>query len=696
MKDLIFSNKIILLILLLLWGNIVLAETNKNKGNNAFVLETITVTAQKIEENPQEVPVSMDVFSGQQLEDAGVEDTLDLIDLSPNVFIKQNQAEHALVIRGISSFKASTYSPAGFYVDDVSYPLHQMQNIEFFDLKRVEVLKGPQGTLYGRNSESGVINIVTRQPGNTFRAKISGKYAGYNTIGSGVSISGPVIEDKLYIGTALKYDTSDGFTENKADGDDTVMDWNHITGRATLRWTPSDAWDISIIAHANDYDDHGGGNRYVTGPYATESHEVYKDTVEFLEQKNNSQILKLKYKGDTVDILSVSSSLNQRLDKQNDSDMWNSSANQRVNNFKIRERQYSEEIRISSTKTESFKWLAGVYGFVEENTFDYKYDIVSRNMTYMHPVTDIDTAGYALFGQGTYTFWEKSHVTAGLRFDYQTLEGAQRDDVRMEECQDKLTFDEILPKFAIRQDISKDMMAYLNVSKGYLVGGYNWLNATDVTFTYNPEYTWNYETGIKTAWFSGRLISNLSFFYIDIKDKQVTETDYNTLSTSITNAASAHSQGAELQIHAIPVYGLELSAGLGYTESKFDDFKSTEWNSDKTALIENDYEDNFLPYAPKYTFNLGAQYRYGDFLFFRIDLFGADRFYGDSANISKQDAYETVDVKVGWEDERFDIYLWCKNIFDKEYLTYVASSGNSIIGIDGKPRLAGMSVNIKF
>ncbi|WP_419657195.1 TonB-dependent receptor [Desulfosarcina variabilis] len=671
-------------------------DTIEPKASGAVQLESVTVTAQKREENPQEIPISMDVFSDFELEDATIRNAVDLVKFSPNVFMKQSHVEHALVIRGISSFTSSTYSPAGFYVDDVSYPIHYMQNVALFDLERIEILKGPQGTLYGKNSESGVVNIVTKQPGDEFEAKVSGEYVSYNSFRSGASIKGPIAPEKLYLGVAVQYDVSDGYTENISNGDDTVMDWEHLNGRATLRWTPSIPWDVGFIADTQHYDDHGGGYQFLSGPNATDSFEVRKDTEEYIEQDGNSQTLRIKYDTDAFDVLSISSALYQALDKQNDSDLWDSPANRRENIFKIRERQYSQELRIASARRGSFEWLAGVYGFIEDTTFDYQYDIVSSAMTYMHPITDIEASGYAAFGQGTYTLFRKLHLTAGLRFDHQEMEGEQKDDPRDVTCNGEMTYDELLPKFAVNHDISKDVMGYLSASKGYLVGGFNWLNATQETFQYDPEYTWNYEAGVKATWGAGRLITNISVFYIDIEDKQVTEYDYDTLTTTITNAAKARSQGVELQLQAIPLSGLEFFAGFGYTESKFDDFNSTQWNEDGSALIEKDYSDNDLPYAPRYTFNLGAQYRHPSGLFGRVDYLGTDHFYGDSANTARQDAYETLNLKLGYEQNRFDVYVWVKNALDEEYLSYVAPYGAYTIGLDGEPRIFGVTVNVRF
>lgn len=428
------------------------------------------------------------------------------------------------------------------------------------------------------------------------------------------------------------------------------------------------------------------------------SFEVRKDEDEHYEESGNTQVLRIKYQGKSVDLLSVSGILHQEVDKLADTDLWDDLANRKLNTFKIRERQYSQELRLSSSNPGRFEWLAGFYGFFEESDFNYKYDIASMGITGKHPVADIDTTGYAFFGQTTFSLLDELHLTAGLRFDHQEQDGTLKDEVSGKGCSDDLTYDELLPKFALSYDFTRDMMIYTSVSRGYLVGGYNWLmNPVSETFDYGPEYTWNYEMGIKTEWCNGKIAANLSFFYTDIEDKQVTEYDSDTSLNRVTNAASAHSQGLEFQLKAVPLKGLELFAGVGYAESKFDDFKATEWNEEHTALVENDYKDKYLPYAPQYTYNLGIQYRSAKGGFCRVDFLGTDQYFGDIANTSCQDAYETVNLRLGYETEAFDVYLFADNLFNEEYLTYVAPFDKvSDVGLDGAPRTVGATVVYRF
>jgi iron complex outermembrane receptor protein len=282
----------------------------KEQAQKALELETMTVTVQKREENVQDVPMSVSVFSDIEIEDADIRDTIELTRFTPNVYVRQVAAENVIVIRGVSGFDGSLYSPAGFYVDDVNFPLHFMHNPELFDIERVEVLKGPQGTLYGRNSESGLINIITKQPDNELRGKIFGEYGSYDTehgsspnYRAGGSISGPIVRDKLYLGLAGQWEDSDGFMKNIYNDDNEAGKIDHINGRGTLRWTPTDRWDVSLIADAMDGADNRSYLKFLDGPFETDRHAINYDGEYYGEQEGNGQNLRVKYEGDAFNLL---------------------------------------------------------------------------------------------------------------------------------------------------------------------------------------------------------------------------------------------------------------------------------------------------------------------------------------------------------------------------------------------------------
>ena len=679
------------------------------KTDEEYKLEPTTVTAQKREENVQDIPASISVFSDIELEDAGIENTLELTRFTPNVYMRHTGPENVVVFRGISAFDSAIYSPAGLYVDDVCYPINYMHNADLFNIERVEILKGPQGTLYGRNTESGVINIITKQPDNVFRGKIFGEYGNYDTshgniasYRAGGNISGPMVRDKLYLGLAGQWENSDGFMKNEYNDDDEAGKIDHLNGRGTLRWTPSTQWDISLIAEVIDYDDKIGVWRFLTGPYKTDRYKVEYDGENYSKEDGNGQTLRVKYEGDSFNVLSVSGLRYYQNKNAQDYDCTADPFNDWGTVYsKYKNRQLSQELRLSSPDAgKPLKWLVGLYGFTEETDIDLDNPILGE-----YRKTDMDTNGYAIFGQTTYTFFDKLHLTAGLRYDHQDLEGEQKYDFidmmtgspQSLNFDKDLDYDEVLPKFSITYDLTDDIMTYVSASKGYLVGGYNYCAAVDKeSFWYDPEYTWNYELGIKTAWLDKRLIANLSCFYIDIKDKQNLEFDATTLAMKVRNAAEAHSQGVELELQARPVVGLDLFAGFGYTEAKFDDWVATEIDWSTMSTIQYDYKDKYLPNAPKYTYNLGIQYRHQSGLFGRADLLGIGDFYGDAKNRVKEDAYNLVNLRLGYEAEVFDIILWGKNVFDKGYETIKYDWDGSELVQDGEPASFGVTVNYRF
>ena len=683
----------------------------EEQARKALEMEIMTVTAQKREENVQDVPMSMSVFSDIQLEDADIRDTVELIRFSPNLHMRKATTDNIIVIRGISAFDGSKFSPVGFYVDDVCFPIHYMHNSDLFDIERIEILKGPQGTLYGRNTESGVINIITKKPDNQFRGKIFGEYGNYDTshgdinnYRSGGNISGPLIRDKLYLGLAGQWEDSDGFMKNEYNDDDEAGKIDHINGRATLRWTPTDRWDISLIADAMDTDDGAGYYRFESGMAETGRHKIAWDGENYWELEGNGQTLRVKYEGDAFNVLSVTGRRDYENKMGADFDCSPFVSSWSANTiYKDEIETVSEELRVSSPNNSGpFKWLIGLYVFNED--FDMYHEKQATMFTIRD--TETDTDGYAIFGQATYTIFDKLHLTAGLRYDHQDLEGEQEytymDMVTMSPQTKKygkdLDYDEWLPKLAIAFDCTDDIMAYASASRGYLTGGYIQIFSTsEENFTYDPEYTWNYETGIKTSWLDRRLMTNLSAFYIDMKDKQVMEWLVGgTGGATIRNAAEAHSMGVELEVQARPMRGLDLFAGFGYTEAEFDDWIATEMDMATYQLVTYDYKDKDLPNAPEYTYNLGVQYRHEIGFFGRVDLLGTGKFYGDSKNLVEQDSYELVNLRLGYEREHFDIMFWCKNLFDEEYATSKFIWGADEMSVDGDPRMFGATVTYRF
>lgn len=683
------------------------------RGQQPHELEAITVTAQKREENVQDVPMSVSVFTEKTLEEAGIQNTVELSRFTPNVYVKDSASYQQTTIRGVGSFITSLYSGTAMYIDDINLPIVFMQNQDLFDVQRVEVLKGPQGTLYGRNSEAGVINIVTRQPDNTPRGKLFGEFSVHDTNHGlapgyqlGGSASGPLVKDKLYFSLAGKWDYDLGKIKNEYSGSKDATEIKSITGRGQVRWTPTEQLDISLLADvANTYDNFGYGH-YIDGPYKTDFNKINRDGDDSRHWRGNSQSLRIKYKGDSVDFLSITG--RRYFGDNADWDLDSTSVLSPDMDASMHEHDYmwSQELRLSSSdkSTSPFAWLFGMYGFTEN--LDVRSDSLAK-MQYMgmdmaqdsKRNTKINMGGAAVFGQGTYTLFDRLHLTAGLRYDYTDQWGKQDfvTDMNMGgmsmstplSYKKRLVGGELLPKFSISYDITKTVMAYATVSKGYLAGGYDYASSSSKkTFSYDPEYTWNYEAGFKTSWLDNRLIANVAAFYIEMHDKQASEV-VNVNQAKISNVGQANAKGFEVELTAKPLKGLELTGGFGYTHTKI-----TDWYDRKA---DYDYAGNELPNTPNYTYNIGALYQHDSGVYGRVDVLGTGDFYHDAKNESKEPGYELVNLRLGYITDSIDVSVWCKNVFDRKYRTVRATiPGYGTLAFDGDPRQFGVTVAYNF
>lgn len=653
------------------------------------MLESVTVTAQKREESIQEVPQSISVFTQTQIQDAGILDVTDVSLLTPNVHMKQGASTNLIIVRGISNDADYIHSTTGLYVDDVPYSLNFMHNPALFDIERIEVLRGPQGTLYGKNSESGVVNIVTRKPGNQLVGKVFTEIGAYDpdhgrsiSYRAGLNLSGPIVQDKFFMGVAGEYETSDGYMMNTHTGNDSAGDINRKNGRLNALWTPSDRLDITMTADLMDISDGNGNKRYDEGVWSTSPHEILYDTDNnIIEQSGNGQTVKVDFRADNFRLLSITGRRYYENHMLRDANLAPTDVG--VNDLFYSSDMISQEFRILSPEEKGvFRWLGGIYVFREDNDTDLDMPTLKtvRN-------TDVESFGYAVFGEGTLTLLDRIHLTAGLRYGFDDQDASMR-YTHATVTTFKKSIDEsvILPKFSVGYDIRSDMMVYATVSKGYNAGGFNTAYATGTdNFSYNAEYTWNYELGLKSAWFDNRLTANLALFYISIDDKQVAEYDSVTDSTYILNAAQAHSQGFEFEMHAKPVRGLDLFGGIGFTEVVFD-----RWQTD-----DGDYTEKDFPNAPQMTVNAGAQYRHNSGLFGRLDVSVSDGYYSDASNTQWLGGKTLVDLRAGYEAEKYDIVLWCKNLFNREYQTIgFARKFDQVI--DGAPRMFGVTLTYYF
>ncbi|MCB9480864.1 MAG: TonB-dependent receptor [Desulfobacteraceae bacterium] len=663
----------------------------KKESEKELKIEEIKVTATKQEENIQDISQSISVFISRDIEDLNIESMSDIADMVPNFMLFDNGTSglNSPSIRGIHVAPHTLTSTAGLFVDGIPVTSGAGFEESLVDIERIEVLRGPQGTLYGKNTESGAINIITRQPGNDFRGSVSlsgGKLlsaeAGDKNTGSlSLGMTGPIKEDRLFFGLAGKYFKKDGFIENTVTKD-TVDDREHWYGRGHLRFTPSEKLDISFIASRLEYDD-GGPNMTLGKQGAAafglpefEKRKVSSDYEGANTAVSDSQVLKVDF--DITDNLHFTSITSRRVYDDESRADWDFTQNYLMHTEKNgKYAKKSQEMRLAYLN-DRMKWLIGFYYDNDEN------DLIFETFSAMPQTAGktnrkIEGDSLAWFANMTFPVSAKANIVSGIRWEKQFMDF--KDNMDQRKANDSWT--SISPRLGLEYYLKDKIMTYASISKGYRSGGFNFFSLNPDYYTYDDESLWNYEVGIKSSLFNDRLIMNASVYYMDIKDMQVEEA-LDHLETYMTNAAEATGKGFEAEISARVTRGFSVFAGFGYNDVTFDKFEDANGN----------YKNNTNPYAPEYTYNIGGKYRHHTGLFARLDLTGCGKIYFDKENEQSRDSYELVNAKIGYETERFDIYIYGENIFDKEYDSEGYYGG--MYTIYSEPGEVGMKVSCRF
>ena len=641
-------------------------KLQKEQGRKAHELGTMTVTAQKQEENVQEVSSSITVLDELDIEDRKIESVMEVVNFVPNMMIFNDGmlTMNRITTRGISApVYANSTTSTGMYLDGVPTLGAFGYEEGIFDIERIEALRGPQGTLYGKNTETGAINIITRQPNNQFRGKVSAEGGNLLSSESGdkltggatLSLSGPILEDKLFFDLAGMYRHKDGFIENTYTGDP-GYEQDRWSGRAKLRWTPMDTLDISLLVSYLSHEIDGSMNMNLAENGAAmfgfplpSYRQVSSGLEERQEMNTDIESLNISYDiNDTISLTSITARREASYDAVMDFDF---SPMQMMHGFQeSTHEKISQELRLDSS-TDKFDWLVGLYYDTDD---DATTTIIKSMIPSMNSLSDVQLSGdaYAIFGQLGYPLTERLKIIGGLRYETQDME--LEGNIPAGRLSD--SWQKVSPKISAEYNLTPDVMTYVTFSQGYRSGGFNHLATDPQYYSYDEETLWSYEIGMKSLFMDKRIMLNGSIFYMDITDMQVAEA-VDPFRSWNTNAAEATSKGVELEITARVTDGLSLMGGFGYTDIEFDTFSDAKGN----------YEGNKNPFAPEYTFNIGAQYRHPSGFFARADLIGYGEMYLDKANKYSRDAYEIVNAKIGYETEHFDVYLYGKNLFDKEY-----------------------------
>ena len=641
---------------------------------NDLILDEIVVTAQKREQSIQDVPISVSAVSGEKIEDAGINNLEGLSSYVPNLNISEGGQTTNIFMRGLGSGVNFGFEQSvGMYIDGVYYGRERQYRSPFLDLDRVEVLRGPQGTLFGKNTIAGAINITTAKPTEELEANLSAEYEPEYDSKTLTGVLSGAITDSISARLALKDRSTDGFLDNTL-LDQTEPAEDESVARLTVSFAVTDDLEITAKLEHSEYEV-TGRNLQITSAAANlvpvytsldpefdgELSDKTSTQQEFSSTDSDNFVLTANYLMGDFTITSITGySAYDGVDQQDVDFTPLNFLNQSIEqDFE----QVSQELRITSPLGETFDYIAGIYFQTNELSHLRRTDSdVSTIGIQGIPATrlitfDQDSDSYALFAQGTYHITPTLHLTGGIRYTreektatqivgfatpgtntllaanspllipsqqiWQALAGTVAHslvDVTREES-------DVSPMLNLQWDVTDDIMLYGSVSRGFKGGGFN--EADDIgnhvansnfnpnladTFEYDEETATSFEFGGKATLLDGAANLNFAVFRTDYEDLQVSS--FAGTSFTVGNAAEAITQGVELDGMWRMTQGFTVRASMAFLDTEFENFETAsctaEAQAQARALGQNCVQDisgEELNFAPSVTASLGLDYR---------------------------------------------------------------------------------------
>lgn len=638
-------------------------------------------------------PASVSVVSGEDLNNLEINTISSLSGIIPNLFIPEygSRQTRPVSIRGIMSKVKG--NAVGYYIDGMPRFEVSSFDTDMLDIKSIEVFRGPQSTLYGRNTLGGVINVHTQSPFEYQGTKLRASYGNYNSINIQASHYNR-INDNLALSIGGYYQHCNGYFTNEYMGKK-CDPANSAGGHVGLYWKPGNDWTLRLTSNI-DYINQGGY------PYS-----VYDDVSGVLApisyNRDCGYNRLLSTTGFMANKLFESFSFNSQTTFQHihdnqyvDQDFTPQDVYYVTNT--INNNVLSQEFSLKSETESNLQWVVGAYGswqwYDQTQGTDYLKQGNSQVAHFCIPTTNL-----AVYGQLSYNFWKGLSATVGLRYDY---ERSSQDYIRtrtlysdgsnsvINSFQSSMHGNEFIPKFCLQYKFDNRKSIFANISRGYKAGGFNASIQNDEDRTYSPEYNWNYELGIKYQNTQGTFGFDITGFYIDWKNQHISRTVAG-LGNIIYNAGHSDSKGVEINLIARPVKGLVLQGGYGYTCARFIEYRKSE---------TQDYSGNNIPMVPENTLSVSANYTiepkgWLDRMTFNINTVGVGRLYWLEDNQVSQPFYALLGAKVSLAKGPVTLEIWGKNLTNTQYLSYYfVSSGK--YAQQGVPTTFGGTISVQL
>jgi iron complex outermembrane receptor protein len=708
-------------------------QVDPTVSDEQAVLEDVVVTARRTEENLQRVPGSVSAFSERALERIGAQDPTGLQGAVPNLNIVQGRGSSNatnIYIRGVGQPDAlQTFDPAvGVYVDDVYIARIRGTQFDLLDLERVEVLRGPQGTLYGKNTPGGALKLVSRKPGGEPRGQYSATFGSYGQAEARLLASAP-LNDQVAVGISLLGAQRDGYVTDPVKGED-YNDRNTFAGRAALAFTPNERLRVDLSADlARDRASLTVGQatstittlfgtpilvlpatppeynfRTRTTPGLPNSTELDNWGVSAIVTYDLSEALTLKsitaYRqletNDFIDIDATQLEIGDVL-------------------VAVDQDQTSQEFQLAYNQG-PWQAVGGVFYLKEDVSSHqeaYADDLVGVfaplglfNPTFLRTIDDdLQTTSWAAYANATFSVTEALRVSAGIRYTHEEKDYFRTTSTFSTAPVLRGTFafkaqdewEDVSPMASIDYQAAENILLYGRVAKGFKSGGFNGrANNAGEEQPYDPETVMSYEAGVKTDWLDRRLRANFTVFTSTYEDFQARVSRSVTSPTqpvpspdfAVLNAGELEISGAELEVTATPVTGLLLEAQVGYLDAKYNEFFEERLIGGVLTRIDRSFQEP--AFSPDWTMRFAGQYE------FTLGAARGQRFPG-----MFQEDYWLYDARLMWEspDRRWSATLFGRNLADEVYKTDAqefSSVGNIRTAYYGAPRTYSLTLGFRY
>lgn len=670
-------------------------------GADESVQDEIIVTARRVAESLQDVPISLSVVGSAEVEERNNTRVSELVATIPNVTFTSGVLP-TITVRGITSqarVNPGFDSGVGVYIDGVVQGKLFAFDQPLYDIDRVEFLRGPQGTLFGKNSVAGAISMTTRNPEFTASGKVDVEYGSFDKRELTAWATTP-LSDTLAVSAGGFITKRDGYVTNNFDGRKVANDdgWG---ARAKILWKPTenaqfvvsgDVMKDDILSYNSEIVSGYGGP---SGRYRT---NVNLPTLAYRKLKGISLTADIDTSfGGRISSITAYRTAESR--RTNDTDAGPLAVVDSASRSK--QKQFSQELRLSGEIGDRLNYIVGLYYFRQttDNFSSSTFGAIPNVPGFLRGRTGntfgaIDTDSMAIFGSVDWKLADRLTLTAGLRY---TIDDK---DLRYQQIgfpfiaptlpvqPDGISAKDLSPTLNIRYEASDDLMLYATASRGFKSGGWNVDNITDPAITnfnqlrFLDESIWNYEGGIKSQFLDRKITFNLSAFYqkySDIQTPQLTPVlgGGGALVAIVTNAASADIKGFEAELTAKPVDILTLNGSLGYTKATY------------SRYIDgvNDFSGNRLPNAPDWTANLSATLRApvsdGWSIGARGEYSYAAGFFGDRENtaVRRTPSFSTINASAGIYGKNFDLEGFVNNLTDSEDIIFRSGGGFGFAGV---------------